>query len=77
MWERVEATTSGLQIDQVVRAFLVYLLGTTLFADIASLIDMMFLMPLRDLDLVIMYDWSSYALAYLYRSMDEIVRGAK
>ena len=77
MWERVEAATSGLQIDQVVRAFLVYLLGTMLFADTASSIDMMFLMSLRDLDLVSTYDWGSCALAYLYRSMDEMVRGAK
>ena len=37
----------------------------------------MFLMPLRDLDLVIIYDWGSCALAYLYQSMDELVRGAK
>ena len=54
--ERVEAATSGLQIDQVVRAFLVYLLGTTLFADTTSSIDLIFLMPLRDLDLVSIYD---------------------
>ena len=54
--QRVEAATSGLQIDQVVRAFLVYLLGTTLFADTASSIDLMFLMSLRDLDLVSTYD---------------------
>ena len=73
----MEAATSGLQIDQVVRAFLVYLLGTTLFADTASSIDLMFLMPLRDLDLVGTYDWGSCAFAYLYRSMDELVRGAK
>ena len=74
---RVEATTSGAEIDQVVRAFLVYLLGTRLFADTTSSIDLMFLMPLRDLDLVGTYDWGSCALAYLYRSMDELVRGAK
>ena len=75
--QRVEAATSGAEIDQVVRAFLVYLLGTTLFADTASSIDLMFLMPLRDLDLVSTFDWGSCALAYLYRSMDELVRGAK
>ena len=74
---RVEAATSGAEIDQVVRAFLVYLLGTTLFADTASFIDLMFLMPLRDLDLVSTFDWGSCALAYLYRIMDELVRGAK
>ena len=75
--QRVEAATTGTEIDQVIRAFLVYLLGTTLFADTASSIDLMFLMPLRDLDLVSTFDWGSCALAYLYRSMDELVRGAK
>ena len=75
--ERVQAATTGLQIDQVVRAFLIYLLKTTLFADTVSSIDLIFLMPLRDLDLVSTYDWGSCALAYLYRSMDEMVRGAK
>ena len=75
--QRVEAATSSLQIDQVVRAFLVYLLGTTLFTDTASSIDLMFLLPLRDLDLVSTYDWGSCALAYLYRSMDELIRGVK
>ena len=77
MHQRVEAATSGVEIDQVIRAFLIYLLGTTLFADTASSIDLMFLMPLRDLNLVGTYDWGSCAFAYLYRSMDELVRGAK
>ena len=71
--ERVEAATSGAEIDQVIRAFLVYLLGTMLFADTASSIDLIFFMPLRDLDLVSTFDWGSCALAYLYRSMDELV----
>ena len=54
--ERVEAATSGAEIDQVIRTFLVYLLGTTLFVDTTSYIDLMFLMPLRDLDLVSTFD---------------------
>ena len=59
------------------RVFLVYLLGTMLFADTASSLDLIFLMPLRDLDLVAIYDWGSYTLAYLYKSMDETVQKAK
>ena len=58
-------------------SFLLYLLGTTLFADAASSLDLAFVMPLRDLDLVATYDWGSCALAYLYRSMDETVRKAR
>lgn len=75
--ERVGAATTGLQIDQVVKAFLVYLLGTTLFVDTTSSIDLMFLMPLRDVDMISSFDLGSCALAYLYRSMDELVRGAR
>ena len=61
----------------MVRSFLLYLLGTTLFADAASSLDLVFVIPLRDLDLVSSYDWRSCALAYLYRGMDEIVRRAR
>lgn len=75
--ERVATATTGREIDQVVRSFLVYLLGTTLFADAASSLDLVFLMPLRDLDLVATYDWGSCALAFLYKSMDETVRKAR
>ena len=75
--ERVVAATTGREIDQVVRSFLLYLLGSTLFTDAASSLDLVFVMPLRDLDLVATYDWGSCALAYLYRSMDEIVRQAR
>ena len=61
----------------MVWSFLLYLLGTTLFADAASSFDLVFVMPLRDLDLVASFDWGSCALAYLYRGMDETVRQAK
>ena len=61
----------------MVRSFLLYLLGTTLFADATNSLDLVFVMTLRDLDLVASYDWGSCALAYLYRSMDETVRRAR
>ena len=48
-----------------------------MFADAASSLDLVFVMPLRDLDLVSSYDWGSCALAYLYRGMDETVRRAR
>ena len=72
--EQVTAATTGHDMDQVVRAFLLYLLGTTLFVDTTSSLDLVFLIPLRDLDLIATYDWGSYALAYLYKSMDETMR---
>ena len=71
------AATTGQEIDQVVRSFLLYLLGTTLFADTASSLDLIFMMPLRDLDVITSFDWGSCALAYLYRSMDDTTRRAR
>ena len=44
--DRVAAATSDQVVDQVVRSFLLYLLGTTLFADAASSLDLVFVMPL-------------------------------
>ena len=57
--ERVVAATTRREIDHVVRSFLLYLLGTTLFVDAANSLDLIFVIPLRDLDLVASYDWGS------------------
>ena len=54
------------EIDQVVRAFIFYLLGPTLFCDAASSVDLVLLTAFRDVDLISTYDWGSAALAYLY-----------
>ena len=66
--------TSPAQVDQVARAFLVYLLESTLFLDMTNSIDLMYLSPLRDLDLISSYDWGSAALSYMYYGMDALVR---
>ena len=75
--DRIVAITTGRQIDQLVRSFLLHLLGTTLFADAASSLDLVFVMPLRDLDLVSSFDWGSCALAALYWGMDDTVHRAR
>ena len=54
-----------------------YFLGTILFCDAASSMDLVVLMALRDVDLIHIYDWGSAALAYLYWGMNEFVRGAR
>ena len=54
--ELVAAATTHHEIDQVVRDFLLYLLGITLVVDAASSLDLVFLIPLRDLDLIAIYD---------------------
>ena len=74
---RVASMTSPAQVDQVAWAFFVYLLGSTLFSNPASLIDLIYLPHLRDLDLISTYDWGSVTLSYLYHGMDALVRGAK
>ena len=73
----IAAMTSPLQIHQLVRAFLFCLLGSTLFSDAASSIDLIYLMPLQDLALVLTYDWGSIALSYLYHAMDSFIHRAK
>ena len=75
--DRVAAATSDQMVDQVVRSFLLYLLGAILFTDAASSLDLVFVMPLRDLDRVSSFDWGSCALAFLYRGMDDTVRWAR
>ena len=74
---RVASMTSPAKVNQVARAFLVNLLGSTLFPDPTSSIDLMYLPSLQDLDRISSYDWGSATLSYLYHGMDALVRGAK
>ena len=59
-------TTTPRQIVQKVRYFLLILLGTTLFCETSHEVSIALLGPLRDLDRVATFDWSSTTLAYLY-----------
>ena len=58
------------------RAFILYLLGSTLFCDTNSTISLHFVPILRDFDAMRGYDWGTPALAYLFHCMDKISHGA-
>ena len=73
-WER-RVPTTGWELDKLVRSFLLYSFGCTLFADAASSVDLCLLPPLRNLDTVREWDWGSPALASLYRGLDRCCRG--
>jgi hypothetical protein len=57
--------------DQVVRIYLMYLVGITLFADKSqTYVDVVYLRCFRDLDVVSSFSWGAAALAHLYRELN-------
>ena len=67
--------TDSQEVDQLIRSFLLYMFGCTLFADAACNVDLCLLPPLRDLNSVRQWDWGSPSLAALYRGLDRCCRG--
>ncbi|XP_050217691.1 protein MAIN-LIKE 1-like [Mercurialis annua] len=63
------------EVDLIARSFICYLLGSTLFCSSGATLPLCVLPALEDLDVVSSYDWGSSVLAYLYTSMDRVVRG--
>jgi len=54
--------------DQVVRIYVLYLVRITLFTDkSATVVDVVYMRYIRDVDLVDGYSWGAAALAHLYR----------
>ena len=68
-------TTTPRPITQKIKCFLLILLGTTLFCETGHEVSIALLGPLRDLDRVVIFDWGSVALAYLYYRLDTVCRG--
>ncbi|KAI8559806.1 hypothetical protein RHMOL_Rhmol04G0203200 [Rhododendron molle] len=56
-------------VEQLTRAFLLYLLGQTLFANKDSSVHTQFFAPLQHLEAVWEFDWGAYALATLYGNL--------
>jgi hypothetical protein len=57
--------------DQVVRIYLLYLVGITLFTDKnQTAVDVVYLRYFRDLDIVSGFSWGAAALAHLYRELN-------
>jgi len=60
---------------QVVRIYLLYLVGVTLFIDKSqNVVDVVYLRYFRDLDLVVGYSWGVAAFAHLYRELNNAAR---
>jgi len=67
---------SGRQIHCAARAYLLYLLGCTLFSDKSGTrVSVEYLQLFEDLGQVSSYGWGAVALAYLYRQLGYASRG--
>ncbi|XP_028082746.1 uncharacterized protein LOC114284075 [Camellia sinensis] len=71
---RVQAPTTREEVEQYVRGFLMFLLGTTLFADWANTIGLYLLSTLVDVTRIRRYDWNGAGLATLYGYMSSSSR---
>ncbi|KAF5932472.1 hypothetical protein HYC85_028643 [Camellia sinensis] len=69
-----EAQMSLEEVDQYARGFLMFLFGTTLFADRANTVPLCLLSALVDVRQIRHYDWGGAALATLYGYMSSSSR---
>ncbi|KAL7256531.1 hypothetical protein ACSBR1_010462 [Camellia fascicularis] len=69
-----EAPMAQEEVEQYARGFLMFLLGTTLFADRANTVPLCLLSALVDVTRVLRYDWGGAALATLYGYMSSSSR---
>jgi len=71
-WGMIRVKLQSRLRDHVVRIYLLYLVGITLFIDkSATAVDVVYLKYFRDLDLVVGYSWGAAALARLYRELNK------
>ena len=62
-------------LDKVVRIYLLYLVGITIFTDKShNVVDVVYLRYFRDLDLVAGYSWGAVTLAHLYKEFNNVAR---
>ena len=63
------------EVEQYACGFLMFLFGTTLFADRGNMVGLYLLSALVDLSQVVQYDWGGAGLATLYCYMSAVSRG--
>ncbi|KAI8573113.1 hypothetical protein RHMOL_Rhmol01G0253200 [Rhododendron molle] len=74
-FHELEDDATDYKVDYCVRAYLLYLLGTTLFVDKTGIrVNVSYLALLSDLSLVSMYGWGVEALGFLYRQLGRASR---
>ncbi|XP_028126244.1 protein MAIN-LIKE 2-like [Camellia sinensis] len=64
-----EAPMAQEEVEQYARGFLMFLLGTTIFADRANTVPLCLLSALVDVTRILRYDWGAASLATLYGYM--------
>ncbi|KAL7263185.1 hypothetical protein ACSBR1_001374 [Camellia fascicularis] len=69
-----EAPMTQEEVEQYTRGFLMFLLGTTIFADRANTVPLCLLSALVDVMRILRYDWGGAALATLYGYMSSSSR---
>ncbi|KAL9672038.1 hypothetical protein QQ045_028286 [Rhodiola kirilowii] len=66
----MEAETTDVEVQRYARAYILAMLGSSLFSDSSgSEISLHFLPLLADLDSLLSYSWGGAVLAYLYHSL--------
>ncbi|KAG5524037.1 hypothetical protein RHGRI_030895 [Rhododendron griersonianum] len=74
-FHEVEDDATDDRVDNCVRAYLLYLLGTTLFVDKTGIrVNVSYLALLSDLTLVSTYAWGVGVLGFLYRQLGQASR---
>ena len=63
-------------VERYARGFLMFLFGTTIFADRANTVPLCLLSALVDVRDILHYDWGGAALATLYGYMSSASRGS-
>ncbi|GMP23555.1 hypothetical protein CsSME_00001102 [Camellia sinensis var. sinensis] len=71
-----EAPMTQEAVERYARGFLMFLLGTTIFADRANTVLLCLLSALVDVRQILHYDWGGAALATLYGYMSSASRGS-
>ncbi|XP_058191107.1 uncharacterized protein LOC131308255 [Rhododendron vialii] len=71
------APDSELEVEQMARAYLLYLFGATLYPNKRSTVHMSYLPTLYDLRTASRFDWGGAALGTCYGFMGEFSRGKK
>ena len=71
-----EAQMTEEDVERYARGFLMFLFGTTIFADRANTVPLCLLSALVDVRDILHYDWGGAALATLYGYMSSASRGS-